>query len=277
MILDCFTFFNELDLLEGRLEYLYDTVDYFIIVETNITHSGIPKPLNYLQNARRYQKYSDKILYFPFAADVNQYDFTQKPTAFDHNAPQWKIENFQRNYISEALKLFPDDAITIISDLDEIASKEAIELAKHAIGPMGQALSFQQKMFYYNFDRCASYPWMASVVSTNKFVREQTPQYLRLCASEWKNLNFIYDGGWHFSFWGGAEKVSEKIKSFAHQEHNLDKFTDLNLIEQRISSGIDPFDRGEMIPTDLSDIPNEILEIFGKYSKGNVNVSDTGS
>ena len=33
-------FFNELDLLELRLEYLYDSVDYFVIVEGRQTHSG---------------------------------------------------------------------------------------------------------------------------------------------------------------------------------------------------------------------------------------------
>lgn len=39
-IYDCFTFFNELDLLEIRLEELYNYVDYFVIVEANKTHAG---------------------------------------------------------------------------------------------------------------------------------------------------------------------------------------------------------------------------------------------
>jgi beta-1,4-mannosyl-glycoprotein beta-1,4-N-acetylglucosaminyltransferase len=40
MLIDCFTFFNELDMLECRLEYLYDKVDQFVLVEADITHSG---------------------------------------------------------------------------------------------------------------------------------------------------------------------------------------------------------------------------------------------
>ena len=32
-IYDCFIFFNELDILELRLIMLYDSVDYFVIVE----------------------------------------------------------------------------------------------------------------------------------------------------------------------------------------------------------------------------------------------------
>lgn len=277
MILDCFTFFNELDILEGRLEYLYDTVDHFIIVETNITHSGIPKPLNYLQNARRYQKYADKVLYFPFAADVSKYDFSKKPKELDLSAPQWMIENYQRNYIAEALKLFPDDATVVVSDLDEIPSKNGIMMAQEHLGKVADAFSLQQKMFYYNFDRWTPYPWMPPAISTNKFVQKVTPNHLRTMSGNGEFSHFIIDGGWHLSFWGGVEKVTEKIKSFAHQEHNIDKFTNADLIKERIESGKDPFDRTGMVASDLSQIPAEILQIFGKYSKGNVNVSSVGS
>jgi len=40
-IIDCFTFYNEIDLLYYRLSILYEHVDYFIIVEANQTFSGI--------------------------------------------------------------------------------------------------------------------------------------------------------------------------------------------------------------------------------------------
>ena len=66
MIVDSFIFFNEFDILEGRLEYLYDHVDYFVIVESNLTFSGNTKPLYFMNNMSRYKKYLDKVLYFPF-------------------------------------------------------------------------------------------------------------------------------------------------------------------------------------------------------------------
>lgn len=37
-IYDCFTFFNEIELLEWRLKLLDEVVDYFVIVESNMTH-----------------------------------------------------------------------------------------------------------------------------------------------------------------------------------------------------------------------------------------------
>jgi len=36
-VFDCFTFFNELDLLEFRLKFLDEYVDYFFIAESNLT------------------------------------------------------------------------------------------------------------------------------------------------------------------------------------------------------------------------------------------------
>ena len=42
-ILDVFLFYNELDLLKARLEYLGPIVDQFIISEANIDFSGKEK------------------------------------------------------------------------------------------------------------------------------------------------------------------------------------------------------------------------------------------
>ena len=60
---DVFIFYNELDLLEIRLNILYNHVDFFIIVESNRTFTGKNKPLYYKENKDRFIKFHDKILY----------------------------------------------------------------------------------------------------------------------------------------------------------------------------------------------------------------------
>jgi hypothetical protein len=47
-IYDCFCYFNEGMLLELRLETLWDHVDYFVICESLLTISGLPKELIHL-------------------------------------------------------------------------------------------------------------------------------------------------------------------------------------------------------------------------------------
>ena len=54
MIYDCFTFFNELDLLEIRLNILAEHVDRFVLVEANRTHTGITKPFFFEANRARF-------------------------------------------------------------------------------------------------------------------------------------------------------------------------------------------------------------------------------
>ena len=56
-IYDCFNFFNELDILELRLNILYEYVDYFVIVESDVTHSGEKKPFYFEDNKERYSKF----------------------------------------------------------------------------------------------------------------------------------------------------------------------------------------------------------------------------
>ena len=58
MIYDCFTFFNELDLLEIRLNVLRDVVDRFVLVEAGETHTGKRKPLYFRENAARFAAFA---------------------------------------------------------------------------------------------------------------------------------------------------------------------------------------------------------------------------
>ena len=44
MVIDCFLFFDEIDLLEIRLNELKDVVDVFVLTESPYTFTGKEKP-----------------------------------------------------------------------------------------------------------------------------------------------------------------------------------------------------------------------------------------
>ena len=50
MLYDCFTFFNELDILEIRLNEMAPVVDRFVLVEARKTFQGADKPLYFEEN-----------------------------------------------------------------------------------------------------------------------------------------------------------------------------------------------------------------------------------
>lgn len=66
-IIDFIVFGYEIVLVEIRLYELYDTVDEFIIFETNLTFKRVNKPLFFFNNIHRFQRFLDKItLVTPF-------------------------------------------------------------------------------------------------------------------------------------------------------------------------------------------------------------------
>lgn len=59
------------------------------------------------------------------------------------------------------------------------------------------------------------------------------------CAEEMRHSGYkiVENGGWHFSFMGGVERISEKFAAYAHQERNRPQFTDPQVIDELINRG----------------------------------------
>ena len=60
---DAVLFSSELDLLEIRMNELDDVVDYFLIVESNTTFTGLTKETHFAQNRLQFGKFEGKIKY----------------------------------------------------------------------------------------------------------------------------------------------------------------------------------------------------------------------
>ncbi|MEQ1678044.1 MAG: hypothetical protein ABL876_15150, partial [Chitinophagaceae bacterium] len=117
-IIDCFTFFNELDLLEFRLKLLSPHITHFVIAESNLTHSGGPKPYYFEENKKRFEPWLHKITYIPLQQSAEGLAFTKNETTYNPQSASWKLENEQRNALSVAGSLAGDTDLVIVSDLD---------------------------------------------------------------------------------------------------------------------------------------------------------------
>lgn len=113
-IYDCFTFYNEFELLELRLMALWDVVDYFVIVEANRKHNGEPKNFNLIERKDDFKKFASKIKYLPV-------DFSKVPFK---GVGDWSLENTQRNAIMNGIGDAAPDDLIMISDLDEIPAPD---------------------------------------------------------------------------------------------------------------------------------------------------------
>lgn len=199
-IIDCFPFFNELDILEIRLEELYEVVDFFVLVEASKTQSLIDKPFYFEENKARYTKFLDKIIHV-------------KVTDCPNNSYIWQMENFQRNCIMRGLDSIKDlkqSDMILISDLDEIPSKEAIKLLKESDLEHG---SINMSFHAYYFNMVALRPWIGTVFLRRKLLNHHTPQDYRKSKDHLRLLDNGRILGWHLSWMGGCRKVWEKSHS----------------------------------------------------------------
>jgi len=106
MTFDCFSFFNELDLLEIRFNILDPHVDRFVIMESTETFSGKENPLYYQENKERFAEWNHKVI------SVN-------PPKIDASSAFIRAE-FQKESLKNGLSDAKDGDIIYYGDLDEI-------------------------------------------------------------------------------------------------------------------------------------------------------------
>ncbi len=258
-IYDCFTFFNELDLLELRLTELDDVVDYFVIVEASKTFSGKEKPFYFLENKQRYKKWLKKIIYIPLKRVpkitpivdneilcrlVNRVDKKKLFRRFKSalSLGRFRVQTFQRNKILEGLKECNPNDIILVSDLDEIPNKKKFNQMKLLL-KNSPYVGFEQTYYAYYlnglvlhhgkefkgaFTKCCLYRDL-------KKTFKSSPQNLRIKRKyiffgDNKDLKIIKNGGWHLTYLGGESKILEKMDNLS--ENGFNKKRAMELIKQ---------------------------------------------
>lgn len=225
-VYDCFMFSHELDLLNLRLHELYDYVDYFIIVESTETHSGLPKPLYFRENQELFEKFSEKII------NVAIEGFPTPPSDKD---PNWFRENFQRNQILTVLQSLDvkDNDCIMLSDIDELPDRNSVLQIRHHLR-RSQVITFRQRWLNWNFDLENQEEWPGTQIMLWSDFKNTTPQKIR---DGRYNIGVVSDDvrGWHLSWFGDNNTIHEKLKSFAHQEigTKTDEEIELARIEKR--------------------------------------------
>jgi len=210
MIYDCFTFFNELELLEIRLNELNPYVDKFLIVESTYTFAGRSKKLNFDNSL--FSDFVNKIIYIVVEDMPN-------------NGNAWHNEFYQRNQIMRGLGTCEESDIIIISDLDEIPNlKFSLERLYD-----GKRYGFNQLFYYYYLNmKNTAENWIGSKCLSFSDLQKTTPQEVRMGGVD----SLVKDGGWHFSYMGGIERIKYKLENGSHQE-----FKDLS--KDHVISSID--------------------------------------
>lgn len=227
MIYDCFMFHDEMDLLEIRFNILDDVVDKFVIVEGARTTTGKIKKLNYPRFSDKFEVWKEKIIYVSID-DYPPFEST------------WQYELWQRNGIGQGLKGCCNDDLIIISDVDEIPNPDILK--NIVLDNLESEMVFSQMFFnyYLNYIDVSGNTWYGSVIVPFKYYTNA--QEHRNLAIKFRkkadNNNLVYtNGGWHFSFLGGIEAIKHKLKTYGHQEYNIQQFESEEVLLEAIKRG----------------------------------------
>ncbi len=292
-IYDSFLFFNELDLLEIRLNLLNDVVDHFIISESDVTFSGKEKPLYFEDNKKRFEKFLPKIIHqvvrdtpddfqnLPFCKEnlenpeVEQTNkvltFLKDAKNFPKDEKHWGRDFYQREILHRAMRNLNDEDIVIFSDIDEIPNPVTLKDILQRF-PIDSIFTMRQKEYNYFINLYRNDGWMGPRVANYKTLKNLSLNKIRAIVHGDRTLVDTIDvdnGGWHFTSLGGTEKIIQKIESWGHQEFNTPKIKEK--VKKQVELGGDIFLRRGIkkltrVEVTTEHFPPYIVENQHKYS-----------
>jgi len=241
-IYDLFIINTELDWLEIRLNELKDQVDYFVILESASTFTGLPKSLCLKDHWAQFSAFHHQIIY----QELNDTGFSSDVA--------WDREAFQRNAMFN--QVFPNlsgdqkarfDDVILVSDIDEIPRPETLQLLRNCKYP--RRLTLRSRFYYY------SYQWLHRGVEWHHpqatfYEGDDTirPEDLRMGHGVDPNdperdKADLWNASWHCSScYATIEEMTRKLASFSHTNWNLPEFREPSRLVQVVRNGQDLYD-----------------------------------
>ncbi len=202
---DLFPFNGEYDLLQIKLEEMSSWIDHFILVESPVTFTGLPKPLYFAEAKDRFAKFLPKIIHV--VAD-------EFPPFVDS---AWAREFHQRDSAIKGLSgLCAPDDLVLLSDADEVVRRDAIDGFKGTVA----GLRLRTYRYFLNYQRSADSerrPSKTGLIRA-KDLQFYGGSYARFGLPRARKA-YIDDAGWHFTSIADAAGLAAKLRSYSHQEN----------------------------------------------------------
>lgn len=274
-IIDCFPYFNEIELLELRYHLLKDYFDFFVITDADRTHTGAPK------------SYGAKKAIKELGLPENKFRVIEVKLPSKEEEPDDHVrERMQRNAAEEYITW---NTVAFVGDADEIMNPKFVRYYEYVVrrNPnnilhvpmvylMGRAdmrdhLPNGNPRFWANCYMCMGHHKEKYTLSE---LRESYSEQTRFVV--YRDI-FTYDNGviepagWHFSWMGNSERLKTKFESFMHYGDHIED-TELSKQPEKMlehmdnwkpkEGGTDPLGRNNHIlkPYPESDLPEEIFK-----------------
>jgi beta-1,4-mannosyl-glycoprotein beta-1,4-N-acetylglucosaminyltransferase len=234
--IDCILFYDELEMLNFRLNELGDQVDYFIILECDVDFHGNKKKLFFQENKELFSKWENKIIHIPTTnINKNYVDSICEITNIKELTPykNSKLTSDEIIYCQTydlykfliSLNLYPEDII-LFSDVDEIPDLTQFDTIVKNLN--FEPVVLKQKNFVWTTEYYDPTPYMGTccfqytslIDFPNKIFRKYSSKKNRL-----NNNGTICENGFHFSHFYDLEKTIQKLQLISNEENLREKIT----------------------------------------------------
>ena len=230
-IIDCFLFYNELDMLEFRLTELNEHVDYFIILDSDFDFAGNKKDSMFESNKNRFDSWKEKIIRID-CPELTIELFNQINT---EKYPQYK--NLSTDIINKDIIIFymmiklietlPQleldfEDIIMFSDIDEIPDFTTLDLIDDYL--LFNSIILRQKRFFWTtkyIDKDLSFGTSChqyTRIARNPLVLDH---FYKVKSNKKFSNNTFLDSGWHFSHFEDLGNLHKKLELINNREYSL--------------------------------------------------------
>ena len=143
-IFDCTTYFSEDMLMDLRFNVLDKFVHKFIVIESNFSHSGKKKGLNF--DINNFPKFKHKIIYKVIEKEPIGLVNADCPANKRFNSIKRIEQSYE--YMKNGIDQASENDLIILSDNDEIPNLES----KQFQNTSKDIILFKQLFFYYKFN-----------------------------------------------------------------------------------------------------------------------------
>ncbi len=230
-IIDCFLFYNELDMLEFRLTELNEHVDYFFILDSDFDFAGNKKDSIFELNKNRFDSWKEKIiridcpeLTIELFNQINTEKYTQYKNLSTDIINKDNIIFYMMIKLIERLPQLELDFEDIImfSDIDEIPDFTTLDLIDDYL--LFNSIILRQKRFF----------WTTKYIDKDLSFGTSCHQYTRIARNplvldhfykvksnkKFSNNSFL-DSGWHFSHFEDLGNLHKKLELINNREYSL--------------------------------------------------------
>lgn len=218
-IYDCFPFNNEINILDLRIRYLWDTVDYFVIAESELSFSGIPKLLHAAEFVSKRKLPQNRFIF------VN-YEFPNSVLVdFEKSGDRWPLERYARQSLHSQIKSLEKNDFVLLSDVDEIPSISQIKLS---LNKPNQIVRLSTPLYYGKMNWQASHgnDW-ATVRIGNAYLFNDLNKIRYLNSPVFNK----FEGGHYSDLYISAADPIAKVRDLAHSEFDVDKILFSKILE----------------------------------------------